>query len=86
MCLVQLIVYLLQELQAEVRKRQAAVLRPEPGSQEEHLNAFQRQKRLRLFVAAGCTCKQVGPALKYSVTWDPAWSTVLSWNITVLSE
>lgn len=37
-----------QELQAEVRKRQAAVLRPEPGSQEEHLNAFQRQKRLRV--------------------------------------
>lgn len=37
----------LQELQAEVRRRQAAVLRPEPGSEEEDLNAFQRQKRLR---------------------------------------
>ena len=47
-------VYLVQELQAEVRKRQAAVLRPEPGSEEEQLSAFQRQKRLRLFVAAGC--------------------------------
>jgi hypothetical protein len=47
-------VYIVQELQAEVRKRQAAVLRPEPGSEEEQLNAFQRQKRLRLFVAAGC--------------------------------
>ena len=46
--------YILQELQAEVRKRQSAVLRPEPGSEEEQLNAFQRQKRLRLFVAAGC--------------------------------
>lgn len=53
-CLVKLMVYLVQELQAEVRKRQAAVLRPEPGSEEEQLNAFQRQKRLRLFVAAGC--------------------------------
>jgi hypothetical protein len=47
-------VYFVQELQAEVCKRQAAVLRPEPGSEEEQLNAFQRQKRLRLFVAAGC--------------------------------
>ena len=47
-------VYIVQELQAEVRKRQTAVLRPEPGSEEEQLNAFQRQKRLRLFVAAGC--------------------------------
>ena len=37
----------MQELQAEVRKRQSAVLRPEPGSEEEHMNAFQRQKRLR---------------------------------------
>ncbi|KAL0049164.1 hypothetical protein WJX82_007930 [Trebouxia sp. C0006] len=37
-----------QELQAEVRKRQSAVLRPEPGSEEEQLNAFQRQKRLRV--------------------------------------
>ena len=37
----------LQELQAEVRRRQAAVLRPEAGSEEERLNAFQRQKRLR---------------------------------------
>lgn len=37
----------LQELQAEVRRRQAAVLRPEPGTEEEGLNAFQRQKRLR---------------------------------------
>lgn len=37
-----------QELQAEVCKRQAAVLRPEPGSEEEQLNAFQRQKRLRV--------------------------------------
>ena len=37
----------LQELQAEVRRRQAAVLRPQPGSEEEGLNAFQRQKRLR---------------------------------------
>ncbi|DBA92205.1 TPA: hypothetical protein ACH3X1_015914 [Trebouxia sp. C0004] len=37
-----------QELQAEVRKRQAAVLRPEPGSEEEQLNAFQRQTRLRV--------------------------------------
>ena len=37
----------LQELQAEVRRRQAAVLRPESGSEEESLNAFQRQKRLR---------------------------------------
>ena len=36
-----------QELQAEVRKRQAAVLHPEPGSAEEHLSAFQRQRRLR---------------------------------------
>lgn len=37
----------LKELQAEVRKRQAAVLRPAPGSAEEGMNAFQRQKRLR---------------------------------------
>lgn len=37
-----------QELQAEVRKRQAAVLRPEPGSEEEQLSAFERQKRLRI--------------------------------------
>lgn len=37
-----------EELQAEVRKRQTAVLRPEPGSVEEQLSAFQRQKRLRV--------------------------------------
>ncbi|KAL3156965.1 hypothetical protein ABBQ38_001223 [Trebouxia sp. C0009 RCD-2024] len=42
----------LQELQAEVRRRQAAVLRPEPGTEEEGLNAFQRQKRLRFRLLA----------------------------------
>ena len=38
----------LQALQAEVNRRQAAVLKPQPGSPEADMSPFRRQKRVRV--------------------------------------